>query len=121
MPLHALIFDADGTISDTKAPAIRRDKTRIYSEPMNAGKAQLRTGLARLLSEARAGLFTVMTPTRWTAGQDFSGAQLVLGSLSAPSSPLDAADAAIVGAPWLGMPKLRRLLRAATGSCMSAA
>lgn len=34
------------------------------------------------VTAARAqGLFTVATPTRWNIGQDFSGAQLVLGSL----------------------------------------
>jgi len=34
-----------------------------------------------LRAASAAGLFTVVTPTRWNIGQDFSEAQLVLGSL----------------------------------------
>jgi HAD superfamily hydrolase (TIGR01509 family) len=141
-----------------RVPEIHRDKTRIYSELVRAGRLPLRPGIARLLREARAqglqlaiatttspenveilleatlgreardwfdvvvagddverkkpfpdaylsalrrlgcaphqcvafedsahglraaraaGIFTIVTPTSWTAGQDFSGAAMV--------------------------------------------
>lgn len=49
-----------------------------------------------------AGLFVVATPSRWTRGHDFGGADLVLDSLGDPDQPLSASDAArIDDAPYL--------------------
>jgi len=54
-----------------------------------------------------AGARVVATPTRWTIGQDFSGADLVLSSLGDESARLEPQDAArISGAPWLGVKEL---------------
>jgi HAD superfamily hydrolase (TIGR01509 family) len=56
-----------------------------------------------------AGLFTVATPNRWTAGHDLSAADLVLPSLGDPGDPLEDAPAAIVGGRWLDLAALARL------------
>jgi len=56
-----------------------------------------------------AGIFTIVTPTVWTAGQDFAGAGLVIEGLGDPGLPLDAASAARVGAPMLGLARLQHL------------
>lgn len=60
-----------------------------------------------------AGLLTVATPSNWTLGQDFAAADLVLPSLADPGSPLAAADAGRIGAPYLGLEQLA-ILHAAT-------
>ena len=52
-----------------------------------------------LKSARAAGLYTVVTPTQWSAGQNFSGADLVLDSLD--------------GAPQLTLQRLRELHAAA--------
>lgn len=56
-----------------------------------------------------ARLFTVATPTRWTAGQDFSGAQLVLESLGDRDRPLGIESQQRIGAPMLGLAQVQRL------------
>jgi HAD superfamily hydrolase (TIGR01509 family) len=53
-----------------------------------------------------AGLFTVATPSEWTRGQDFAAADLVLPYLADSGSPLRAADARRIGAPYLGLEQL---------------
>jgi HAD superfamily hydrolase (TIGR01509 family) len=64
-----------------------------------------------------AGLFTVVTPTRWTAGQDFGEAQLVLESLGDPDRPLGIESQRRIGAPMLGIAQIERLHgRAARGA-----
>lgn len=60
-----------------------------------------------------AGLYTVVTPTRWTAGQDFSGAQLVLESFGDPDRPLGIESQRRIGAPMLGVAQIGRLHRLA--------
>jgi HAD superfamily hydrolase (TIGR01509 family) len=60
-----------------------------------------------------AGLFTVVTPTIWTATQDFRGADLVLNSLGDPRAPVDAAAQELIGAKWLTLAALARLHAAA--------
>jgi HAD superfamily hydrolase (TIGR01509 family) len=63
-----------------------------------------------------AGLLTVATPSRWTRGQDFAAADLVLESLGEPDAPLAPADAArIGGAACLGLAQLEALRPAAGG------
>ncbi len=58
-----------------------------------------------------AGLAAIATPSRWTRGQDFSRADLVLGSLGAPDQPLTPAESArIGGAPMLGLAEVERVL-----------
>lgn len=52
------------------------------------------------------GILTVATPSDWTRGQDLAAADLVLPSLGDPDSPLAAADAWRIGAPYLGFEQL---------------
>jgi HAD superfamily hydrolase (TIGR01509 family) len=60
-----------------------------------------------------AGLLTVATPSDWTGGQDFTGADLVLPSLADPDSPLGAGEAWRIGAACLGLEQLAILHAAA--------
>ncbi len=53
-----------------------------------------------------AGLFTVVTPSLWTIGQDFTTADLVLTSLGDPERPLYALDERRIGAKFLGLREL---------------
>jgi HAD superfamily hydrolase (TIGR01509 family) len=67
-----------------------------------------------------AGLFTVATPSTWTATQDFAAADLVLPSLADPDAPLDAADEWRIGAKYLGLEQLATFHAAAVhveGDC----
>ena len=51
-----------------------------------------------------AGIFVVATPSQWTAGQDFSRADLVLATLGDPAAMLAAEDAArLGGARWFSL------------------
>ncbi|MFL6605184.1 MAG: HAD-IA family hydrolase [Steroidobacteraceae bacterium] len=60
-----------------------------------------------------AGLFTVATPNVWTRTQDFTAADLLLGSLGDPQEPLAPADEARLGAPYLSLERLAALHAAA--------
>lgn len=65
------------------------------------------------LKAARAaGLFTVVTPTRWTASHDFSEAQVVLGSLDELRRPSAALSAVVPDASRHRMVELAHLLDA---------
>ena len=68
-----------------------------------------------------AGLYTVATPTVWTAAQDFGAADLVLKSLGERDAPLDADDAKRAGGRWIGVPELRALHAASAGRAERAA
>ena len=62
-----------------------------------------------------AGLYTIATPTSWTAAQDLRQSDLVLGSLGDPGAPVPAADQQLLGAPWLTLERLQALHAAAPG------
>jgi HAD superfamily hydrolase (TIGR01509 family) len=62
-----------------------------------------------LKSAKAAGLYTVVTPTVWSEGQDFSGADLLLHSLGDADAPLAGADAGLVGGPYLTLDRLQQL------------
>ena len=64
-------------------------------------------------SAKAAGLYTVVTPTAWSEGQDFSGADLRLESLGDADAPLEAGDAKLAGGPYLTLERLRQLHAAA--------
>ena len=66
-----------------------------------------------LRSAKAAGLYTVLTPTAWNEGQDFSGADLLLASLGDASAPLQDGDAVRAGGPGLTLEHLRQLHAAA--------
>jgi HAD superfamily hydrolase (TIGR01509 family) len=55
-----------------------------------------------------AGLFTIVTPSRWTATQNFAAADLVLSSLGDPDEPLSPAEAQRIGAKYLQLEHIRR-------------
>jgi HAD superfamily hydrolase (TIGR01509 family) len=59
-----------------------------------------------------AGLWTVVTPTFWTEGSDFSAAGLVLPHLGDPTRPLPCEPGnALKTQAWLGMDELQELAR----------
>jgi HAD superfamily hydrolase (TIGR01509 family) len=62
-----------------------------------------------LAAAKAAGLFTVVTPTRWTALQDFGEADLTLPNLGDPAMPLDAVSSGRAGGPFLTLEALARL------------
>jgi HAD superfamily hydrolase (TIGR01509 family) len=62
-----------------------------------------------LASAKGAGLFTVVTPTRWTASQDFGEADLTIPHLGDPETPLDAESAGRIGGAFLTLELLERL------------
>lgn len=64
-----------------------------------------------------ARLFTIATPTRWTALQNFDAADLILPHLGDPAVPLDAAAAAKAGgSPYLSLAHLEAMHSHADGS-----
>jgi HAD superfamily hydrolase (TIGR01509 family) len=66
---------------------------------------------AKGLRAARAaGLRTVVTPTYWTTSDDFAGAAAVLPGLGDPDAPLDSVTQRVVGAPYVGLAELARLV-----------
>jgi HAD superfamily hydrolase (TIGR01509 family) len=66
-----------------------------------------------LRSAKAAGLYTVVTPTVWSEGQDFSGADLLLRSLGDAAAPLQGADARLAAGPYLALDRLQQLHAAA--------
>lgn len=61
-----------------------------------------------LAAAKAAGLYTVVTPSRWTAAQDFAGADLLLPTLGDPQAPLGPEAARVLGAQWLELAQLER-------------
>ncbi len=66
-----------------------------------------------LRSAKAAGLYTVVTPTAWSAGQDFGGADLLLSKLGDADAPLAGGDAELAGGPYLALERLQQLHAAA--------
>ncbi len=64
-------------------------------------------------SAKAAGLFTVATPNIWTQTQDFTAADLLLGSLGDPAEPLQSDDQRRLGAEYLSLDRLVALHAAA--------
>jgi HAD superfamily hydrolase (TIGR01509 family) len=62
-----------------------------------------------MLAARAVGIFTVITPSPWTALHKFNGAELVLSSLGDPEKPLEGADAAKIGARYLDLSKIEKL------------
>ena len=62
-----------------------------------------------LAAAKAAGLFTVVTPTRWTMSQDFGQADLTLPHLGDPAMPLDAVSSGRAGGAFLTLEALERL------------
>jgi HAD superfamily hydrolase (TIGR01509 family) len=68
-----------------------------------------------LAAAKQASLFTIVTPTRWTASQDFQGADLMLSTLGDIGVPLDGREASLIGGnPFLTLSVIEDLRRDAT-------
>ena len=63
-----------------------------------------------LTAAKTAGLYTVVTPSYWTVGDDFSAADLVLPSLGSPARPLPPHAVALLGSSVLGIHEIERQL-----------
>ena len=59
-----------------------------------------------LAAAKAAGIFTVVTPTRWTRSQDFGEADLTLPHLGDLAHPLSGEDAARAGGAFLTLEAL---------------
>ena len=69
-----------------------------------------------LRSARAAGLYTVVTPTVWSEGHDFGGADLLLASLGDAQAPLQGGDARLAGGTCLTLARLEQLHAAAPRS-----
>ncbi|MBE0614373.1 MAG: HAD-IA family hydrolase [Burkholderiales bacterium] len=69
-----------------------------------------------LRSAKAAGLYTVVTPTAWSEGHDFRGADLLLASLGDAHAPLQGDDARLAGGTCLTLARLEQLHAAAPRS-----
>ncbi len=105
---------ACGDVVSNKKPA-----PDIYTRALGMLRLQARDCVAfedsvnGLRSAKAAGLYTVVTPTVWSQGQDFSGTDLLLSSLGDPDAPLQAGEAKLAGGPYLALARLHQLHAAA--------
>lgn len=102
---------ATGDVAARKKPApdiYQEALARLRLDPASA--IAFEDSAIGVTAAKAAGLFTVASPTRWTQGQDLRDADLLLDSLGDPSSPLEAPDQRRIGAAWLGLEQLARLL-----------
>lgn len=105
---------ACGDVVSNKKPA-----PDIYTRALGMLRLQARDCVAfedsvnGLRSAKAAGLYTVVTPTIWSAGQDFGGTDLLLSSLGDPDAPLQAAEAKLAGGSYLALARLQQLHAAA--------
>ncbi|MCM2327958.1 MAG: HAD-IA family hydrolase [Lysobacter sp.] len=108
---------ACGDVVPAKKPAPDIYRLALSALGLSASQAVAFEDSANGLASAKAaGLFTVVTPTRWTASQDFGEADLTLPHLGDPDTPLDAASANRAGGAFLTLAALERMhaLAAAT-------
>ena len=68
-----------------------------------------------LAAAKAAGLYTVVTPSRWTVGQDFAGADLLIPTLGDPEAPLGPEAVRVLGAQWLDLPQIEQRLATVRG------
>jgi HAD superfamily hydrolase (TIGR01509 family) len=68
-----------------------------------------------LAAAKQASIFTIVTPSRWTASQDFHGADLVLSALGDVDAPLGGPEASLIGGnPYLTLSAIEDLRRDVT-------
>jgi HAD superfamily hydrolase (TIGR01509 family) len=109
--LFAVIGAGDEVPRKKPAPDIYEYVLRKLAEP-GADCAAIEDSALGLKAAKAAGLFTIVTPSYWTRGEDFSEADLVLPSLGSPGRPLPARAAALVGNTVLGIREIEQRLRA---------
>lgn len=101
---------ACGDVVPAKKPAPDIYRLALSTLGLGASQAVAFEDSANGLAAAKAaGLFTVVTPTRWTASQDFGKADLTLPHLGDPDTPLDAESAGRVGGAFLTLEALGRM------------
>lgn len=101
---------ACGDVVPSKKPAPDIYHLALATMGVPAKRAVAFEDSANGLAAAKAaGLYTVVTPTRWTATQDFGVADLTLPHLGDPERPLDAAAAGRAGGAFLTLAALERL------------
>ena len=106
---------ACGDVVENKKPA-----PDIYTRALGmlrlpaAGCVAFEDSVNGLKSAKAAGLYAVVTPTAWSEGQDFSGADLLLGSLGDADAPLTAEDARQADGSYLTLARLEQLHAAAS-------
>ena len=101
---------ACGDVVPAKKPAPDIYHLALSTLGLGASQAVAFEDSANGLAAAKAaGLFTVVTPTRWTATQDFGVADLRLPHLGDPDMPLDPTAAARAGGAFLTLGALERL------------
>lgn len=100
---------ACGDVVPAKKPAPDIYRLALSTLGIAPGEAAAFEDSANGLAAAKAaGIFTVVTPTRWTASQDFGEADLTLPHLGDPGRPLDARTAERVGGAFLTLDLLAR-------------
>jgi HAD superfamily hydrolase (TIGR01509 family) len=109
--LFAVIGAGDEVPRKKPAPDIYQYTLRQLAEPA-ADCAAIEDSALGLKAAKAAGLFTIVTPSYWSRGEDFSEADLVLPSLGSPDRPLSRRAAALVGNSMLGIREIEQRLRA---------
>jgi HAD superfamily hydrolase (TIGR01509 family) len=107
----AVIGAADQAARKKPAPDIYQYVLRRLALPVEACVA-IEDSANGLASAKAAGLYTIVTPSYWTATEDFSAADLVLPSLGSTERPLPPRAAALIGSPTLGIREIKRQLNA---------
>ena len=97
--IHAVVC-ADQVARKKPAPDIYEHLLTMLRTPA-AGGVAFEDSANGLAAAKGAGLFTVVTPTRWTMTQKFIGADLVIPTLGDPGHPIDPAVASHLGQPYL--------------------
>ncbi len=101
---------ACGDVVPSKKPAPDIYRLALASLGLTAAEAVAFEDSANGLAAAKAaGLYTVVTPTRWTRGQDFRAADLMLPHLGDPGHPLEHDPAVRARGRWLTLEALERL------------
>ncbi len=90
------IVCADQVANKKPAPDLYQLAVNMLRVPASACVA-FEDSANGLAAAQQASLFTIVTPSRWTTGQDFSGANLLLPSLGDPDRPLERSQAALIG------------------------
>jgi len=113
--LFSVIACGDQVRAKKPAPDIYQlALTRLGIGPAHA--VALEDSAQGLAAAVGAGLWTLVTPTAWTEGHDFSAAGLVLPSLGDPRHPLPGEPGCSLHlAGWLSFAELRALARTPHG------
>ncbi len=104
----AVIACGDRVAAKKPAPDVYR--LALSSLGVDAAEAVAFEDSAQGVRAAKtAGLFTVVTPTRWTLGQDLGAADVVLPHLGDPDLPLEGEDAVLAGGAFVTLAALKAL------------